>query len=110
MSKHSDRNIVVRQGKEFPKLTKDELRRKALAALAAMTDEEDAAITAAALSDPDNPPVDLLSRRRGRPPKENAKIAVSLRLDADVVDSFRATGPGWQSRVNEALRRDRKLD
>jgi uncharacterized protein (DUF4415 family) len=30
---------------------------------------------------------------------------VSLRLDRDVIEKFKATGPGWQSRINEALRR-----
>jgi uncharacterized protein (DUF4415 family) len=30
---------------------------------------------------------------------------VKLRIDADVVAHFRATGPGWQTRINAALRR-----
>jgi uncharacterized protein (DUF4415 family) len=30
---------------------------------------------------------------------------VTLRLDADVIAKFRETGPGWQSRMNEALRK-----
>jgi uncharacterized protein (DUF4415 family) len=30
---------------------------------------------------------------------------VNLRLDPDVLAHFRATGPGWQSRINEALRK-----
>jgi uncharacterized protein (DUF4415 family) len=30
---------------------------------------------------------------------------VTLRLDADLIDRFRATGKGWQSRMNEALRK-----
>jgi uncharacterized protein (DUF4415 family) len=42
--------------------------------------------------------------RRGRPPG-SAKRLVSLRLDQAVLDRFRAEGPGWQSRINEALRR-----
>jgi uncharacterized protein (DUF4415 family) len=45
------------------------------------------------------------SIRRGRPPVENPKKQVTLRLDADVVERFRAGGPGWQSRMNEALRK-----
>jgi uncharacterized protein (DUF4415 family) len=44
--------------------------------------------------------------RPGRP-RGSAKQAVSIRLDKDVVDKFRATGPGWQSRINEALKRAR---
>jgi uncharacterized protein (DUF4415 family) len=42
--------------------------------------------------------------RRGRPRVERPKIAVKLRLDPDVLDGFRATGPGWQTRINAALR------
>lgn len=82
-----------------------EARRKALANLAAMTPEEDAAITADALTDPDNPPAAELLRRRGRPASANPKLPVKLRLDPDVVDAFKAGGPGWQSRMNEALRK-----
>lgn len=44
--------------------------------------------------------------RGGRPPGSN-KLSVSLRLDADVLEKFRATGPGWQTRINEALKRAR---
>jgi uncharacterized protein (DUF4415 family) len=47
----------------------------------------------------------LLRRGRGRPPLEAPKKLVSLRLDQDVVDRFRAGGPGWQSRINAALRK-----
>jgi uncharacterized protein (DUF4415 family) len=35
----------------------------------------------------------------------SSKEAVSIRLDAEVLAYFRATGPGWQSRINAALRR-----
>lgn len=41
----------------------------------------------------------------GRPKAKNRKVPVSLRLDADVVEKFKATGPGWQSRMNSALRK-----
>lgn len=40
----------------------------------------------------------------GRPKSENPKVAVSLRLDQEVVASFKASGPGWQTRMNDALR------
>lgn len=43
-------------------------------------------------------------KRMGRPPKENPKEQVSIRYDADVVAAFRATGDGWQTRMNDALR------
>lgn len=42
--------------------------------------------------------------RRGRPPGET-KTQVSLRIDNDVLAAFRAEGPGWQSRMNAALRK-----
>jgi uncharacterized protein (DUF4415 family) len=43
--------------------------------------------------------------RRGRPPLDTRKKLVSLRLDQDVIERFRAGGPGWQSRINAALRK-----
>jgi uncharacterized protein (DUF4415 family) len=46
-----------------------------------------------------------IRRARGRPPTDNPKKQVTLRLDADVVDKFRADGPGWQTRINNALRK-----
>ena len=42
--------------------------------------------------------------RRGRPKLEQTKRHVSLRLDNDVVEKFKADGPGWQGRINAALR------
>lgn len=83
----------------------NEARQKALANLDAMTPAEDAAITADAMADPDNPPADDLIRRRGRPASPNPKLPVKLRIDPDVVEAFKAGGPGWQSRMNKALRR-----
>ena len=47
--------------------------------------------------------------RRGRPKVENPKQAVNLRLDPDVLAHFRATGRGWQGRINQALRKAAKL-
>ena len=47
--------------------------------------------------------------RRGRPPSDNPKQALKLRIDPDVVEYFRATGPGWQTRINDTLRRAAKL-
>ena len=41
--------------------------------------------------------------RRGRPKLERPKRAVKLRLDQDVLDHFRASGPGWQTRINATL-------
>ena len=49
-----------------------------------------------------------LGTRRGRPPKSEAerKEMVSIRLSPDVVQWLRASGPGWQTRVEDLLRRE----
>jgi uncharacterized protein (DUF4415 family) len=46
----------------------------------------------------------LIRRSRGRPPSPSPKRHVTIRLDPDLLDRLRATGPGWQTRLNEALR------
>jgi uncharacterized protein (DUF4415 family) len=75
------------------------------------TPEEDAAITAAAISDPDNPPLtdaelSKLKRMRGHRGKQRAptKIPTTIRFDADVLADLKATGRGWQTRVNAMVR------
>lgn len=40
----------------------------------------------------------------GRPRLTNPKVPISIRLDQDVIAKFKATGAGWQSRINEVLR------
>jgi len=40
-----------------------------------------------------------------RPSLPNVKELVSLRIDQDVLEYFQESGPGWQERINEALRR-----
>jgi len=45
-----------------------------------------------------------IKRTRGKQ-KAPTKQLVSIRLDRDVLAAFKATGTGWQSRVNAALRR-----
>lgn len=48
--------------------------------------------------------------RMGRPPAgDAAKKQVTLRLDPDVIAAFRASGPGWQARINAALRKAARL-
>jgi uncharacterized protein (DUF4415 family) len=44
-------------------------------------------------------------RARGRPAKEHPKKNVTIRLDSDLIDALRASGDGWQSRINDVLRR-----
>ena len=50
--------------------------------------------------------------RRGRPPKARPKEAVKLRLSPEILDHYRAGGPGWQTRINttleQAVKRERK--
>jgi len=48
-----------------------------------------------------------IAARRGRPlgsTKTDTKVAVKMRLDPDLVAALRATGRGWQTRVNQILR------
>jgi len=80
-------------------------RARIQAALGKITPEEDAALTKAALEDPDTVLITELSRRKpGRPVADITKTPVSIRLSPDVLDYFRSGGPGWQSRIDEALR------
>lgn len=46
---------------------------------------------------------------RGRPKAEVTKKLVSLRLDPDVINHFQRSGPGWQRRINDALRKVARL-
>ena len=75
------------------------------------TPAEDAAITAAAMADPDAVPLTDAEWeqvkplvRRGRPLGSGTKTQVTLRLDVEVVEKFRASGDGWQTRINDALK------
>ena len=43
--------------------------------------------------------------RRGRPKSENPKRLISIRLDADIVEWFKRSGEGWQTRINDTLRK-----
>lgn len=53
---------------------------------------------------------DIQKLRRGRGPgKKPKKAVVTLRLDPDVVAAFKAEGQGWQGRINETLRKAKKL-
>ncbi len=74
--------------------------------------EEDKAITAAARSDPDAQPLTPkqlksmlpIKALRGRPKSEHKKLLVSVRYSQEVVEFFKATGDGWQSRMDGVLR------
>lgn len=69
---------------------------------AEMTEEEAAQMRPASEVVPEL--VEAYRRSRG-PQKAPTKALVSLRLDRDVLDRLRASGPGWQKRANEMLRK-----
>jgi uncharacterized protein (DUF4415 family) len=87
-----------------------------------LTEEEEARVQRGIAADPDNPEwtaedfkrarpfaevfPDLAASRRARgPQKEPTKVAVSLRLTREVVERFQAGGPGWQTRMDEVLKK-----
>jgi uncharacterized protein (DUF4415 family) len=43
-------------------------------------------------------------KRLGRPPVDTPKVPLSVRFDADVIEYFKSTGKGWQTRMNMVLR------
>ncbi|RJG14552.1 BrnA antitoxin family protein [Massilia cavernae] len=45
-----------------------------------------------------------LGKRRGRPIGSGTKVSTTIRFDADVLEAFKATGAGWQTRMNDVLR------
>ncbi len=77
------------------------------------TTEEDKAITAAAKADPDAQPLTPkqlksmvpLRALRGRPKSASTKQLVSVRYSPEVLAYFKATGEGWQSRMDGVLRK-----
>ncbi len=93
------------------------------------TDEEEAEINAGIAADPDTYELtdddfkrmrpasevlpelfgaelaaEMLKPKGGRPKSESPKVFTGIRLDAEVLAAFRATGKGWQTRMNEALK------
>jgi uncharacterized protein (DUF4415 family) len=47
---------------------------------------------------------EMLKPKRGRPISASPKAHVNIRLDPDILDAFKGTGSGWQTRLNAALR------
>ncbi|MEW5422671.1 BrnA antitoxin family protein [Amorphus sp. 3PC139-8] len=86
-----------------------EAKRIARESLEEISEEEAAALTAAAEADPDNPPLESLEgfvrAKGGRPRSEHPKTRVTMRLDSDVVARLKEDGPGWQTRANATLRK-----
>jgi uncharacterized protein (DUF4415 family) len=53
------------------------------------------------------PDIDAFPKPRPRgPQKAPTKLQATIRFDRDVIEYFRGTGPGWQTRMNETLRRE----
>ena len=72
----------------------------------ALTDDQLASMKpASAVFTPEQLAVLSGNRRPGRPLTRSRKIAVKLRIDPETLAAFKASGPGWQTRMNEALRR-----
>ena len=72
---------------------------------------EDAKITQGALADPDAQPLTdeqikrlRPTRLRGRPVGTGKKMQLTLRIDTEVIDYFKQSGEGWQTRMNDVLR------
>lgn len=75
--------------------------------LVAPSPEEDSLINAGIAHDPDTyelSAAEFKQLRRGRPLGSGKKVQVTLRIDADVVERFKASGTGWQTRMNDALK------
>ena len=90
------------------------------------TDEEDAEINAQIAADPNDFELDdewfknakrfdqlpkemqktlsAIQKKGGRPVSENPKVFTGIRLDADVLQAFKSSGKGWQTRINAALK------
>jgi uncharacterized protein (DUF4415 family) len=93
----SEERIVRFSRDEVPKGRTD------LARLRAVTDEE---IERAAAEDPENPLLteDELAQLQPVYPEDRVKMPVYIRLDPDIVEFFKSGGPGYQTRINAALR------
>lgn len=71
--------------------------------LQAMSEDE---IELAALEDEDNPPLTTEQLEAGSivSPAERRKVAIYIRLDPEILEHYRAGGPGYQTRINDDLR------
>lgn len=73
------------------------------------TPGEDAAINRGIAADPDTYELGAEEfeqlKRVGRPRLETPKVAVTIRYDKAVIDAFKADGPGWQTRMNDVLKK-----
>jgi uncharacterized protein (DUF4415 family) len=84
----------ITQDPDNPEWTEDDFRRARPAheALSEIFGEENAE--------------QLLKRTPGRPPKEDAKERITIRLDADILEWLKNQGPGYQTKINTILRNE----
>ncbi len=72
------------------------------------SDIQDAAIRTGLAADTDTREVSVQEIQRirgpGRPLGSGAKTQITLRIDTDVLEKFKASGEGWQTRINDVLR------
>ncbi len=75
------------------------------------TAQENAAINAGIASDPDTRELSVEEfkqlqpiKPRGRPLGSGRKVQLTVRFDTEVVDEFKKSGDGWQTKMNDALR------
>jgi len=71
------------------------------------TPQEEAEINAGIAADSDTyalSDAEFKQLRRGRPLGSGKKVQVTLRIDSDVLERFKASGTGWQTRMNDVLK------
>ncbi|MFB1490684.1 MULTISPECIES: BrnA antitoxin family protein [unclassified Thiocapsa] len=66
--------------------------------------EEEARIRTGIAADPDTYELSDEEIAQLRPKAEVRKVSTHIRFDADVLEAMKATGPGWQTRINEIVR------
>ena len=84
--------ITAKEYEEMPEWTEDQISRAELASGGKVIRPANGTLT-----------------KPGRPRKSDAKVSIHLRLSPEVIAHFRARGPGWQTRIDEALRKAAKL-
>lgn len=97
----SEENIVRYSANEIRKLVREGKGRTNLERLDSITDEE---IEAQMRDDPDWADFINVDWSKATIVHPVAKSAISIRLDQDIIDFFKATGKGYQTRINAVLR------
>jgi uncharacterized protein (DUF4415 family) len=87
-------------GTDFSKLDAHTLTAQEYEEIPELTD---AWFAAATVYTPDNPPP-YRPRKVGRPAGSGTKEMATIRVDKDIMEHFKKNGPGWQTRINAALR------